>query len=209
MLRADDANRKIYSYDDDDPSKGVRIVSRIAHTDNTNDQRIVVPQQIVSVAIGRGDFKFLTAGAGEELVYIAITHLEAISTDYIDVDVEGTIAKWAADAKLITPESKCSRTAEILMRGTLYQAGQATNNGRVVDPYNSPLLADGTYDPNNVKLIGTGPPKFSYLSPRIEPLRRPPRNESEFFALDPIRDLAVRYDVIAAYSVDIRDRGHM
>ena len=54
---ADDANRKAYSYDDNDPTKGVRINAELEQTDD--DGRLTIPQQVVVVGFGSAGVRLL------------------------------------------------------------------------------------------------------------------------------------------------------
>lgn len=197
MLYADNVNRKGYSFNEADASAGVRIVSGVAHTE-TNTGKLVVPQQIVTVAVPSNRFNFATGGAGEKSISIAIAHLERPETGYLDIDV---------DTPAMTPEQRLARTEEILMRGTLYAADITSAKGRVIDPYYTPKLGDGTYDPEQLLILNDRPPEITRMAPL--PVRlRSPRNENEIF-IDPLKDIGVAYSLVATYIVDLASRENM
>lgn len=195
MLYADNLNRKTYSYDDDDPSKGVRINSEVEQTDE--DARLVVPQQIVAVAFGGTRFTLHTSSGGSLRITISIGFIEANDSASLDVDILSPPA---------TVLAKMGRVEEILRKGTLHVAGMTTNNGRVVDPYNSPLNEDGTYDVSQIRELNRNLPEIQYAAPRA--IRRIPPTEEETW-LDPVRDIGVLYALTATYEIDMSDRENM
>jgi hypothetical protein len=207
MLRADDGNRKTYSFDDDEPAAGIRIYSGVAHVD-PSEGRIIIPQQIVTVAVASNRLAFETTGDASKRVTIAIAHLERPETGYLEVDV---------DAPAITPEARLARTEEILMRGTLFIEDMATNNGRVIDPYRSPIYDEdtaatpddvGLYIPEEVRYLNELLPEVVRAQPL--PIRlRAARTQAEALNIDPVTDLAVVYSLLATYTISIGDRENL
>ncbi len=198
VVRSDNVLRKAFSYDDDDPTKGVRIFGGVAHVD-PRDGRIVVPQLIGTVAIPSNSFRFSTSKAGEKSITIALTLLESPDTGYLDFD---------SAAPQLTPETKLARMESSILRGTLYIDGQTSNRGKIVDPYRTPILQSGLYDPARVRFLNELAPDIRRSSP--VPLRRktPDPNE-EFLPVDPVKDIAVAYGLLVTYTVTVNDREDM
>lgn len=198
MLYSDEVNRRAYSYDDDNPDAGVRIFAGLAHID-PSDGRIVVPQQIVSVATSQGQWSYEPNSSGVKRVAIAIGHLESPDTKWLTVDV---------DAPQFTPETRVAHTAEIIMRGTLYAEGRTSEAGRIVDPYLSPLNEDETYDLDQIRLLSNKAPEIKQVAP-VPVRRRPAKNSDDLFIADPVRDVAILYSLVVVYTVDVTNRENM
>jgi hypothetical protein len=195
MLRADDVNRRAYSFDADDPAMGVRISSEVERVDNNH--RLLLPQQIVAVGFNSIRFQLELTNTGTQRITINIGFYEASNSEFLDVDLE---------TPPVTVLSKMARVKEILFRGTLYKLGMESNNGRVVDPYNSPLNEDGTYDETKIRELNRLLPEVVYAPPRAIALRKPTSEEDW---LDPVRDLGVLYSLSATYVIDMQDRENM
>lgn len=193
MLMADDANRSAYAYDPVNLAKGVRIFQGRAGTDPAG--HVVVPQQIVGVAVANSTWAFHTSKQGERRVTIGVLHLEAPNTSYVDTDT---------DVPPITPETRLARTTEILMRGTIYRAGD-TSTAEVIDPYDSPLNDDGTYDIERIRILSNRPPDVRQTAKESFPLK-PVAALNDYLTLDLIRDFAVAYGVLATWTINIDDR---
>lgn len=196
-LMADDANRKYYSYDDDNPDAGVRISAGFAHTRNRTYD---VPQQLVQCVTGSNQLELLVQHDAIKRVSIAITHFEKPTTGKIEVNVL---------APQMTPETLMGRTEEILMRGTLHVEGQVTAQGVLIDPY-SPLLDDGTYDPPTIVRLNELIPTIQRQQPL--PIKRSLALDDllkEFDELDPTKDIAVLYTVVATYEINVADRDNL
>lgn len=198
MLLADDLNRKAFSYDDADPSKGVRIRAEVEQTDD--DGRLVTPQQIIAVGFGSSRFTLDVSRGGTLKATVNIGILEANTSGGVSVDV---------GIPPVTVLAKLARVHAILMRGTLYAAGQPTNNSQVIDPYNSELNEDGTYDQSALRVLNTIAPEIVYAPPRSI-LRKKPTTEEELLralmAIDLARDSAVLYGLSATYTIDMTSR---
>ena len=189
---ADNANRKAYSFDDDDPDKGVRISSEIEQTDE--DGRLQVPQQVVVVGFGsvRGEPRVSLQSSRRVTINIGL--FEANDSAALEVDLV---------APSITVLAKLRRVEEILMRGTLYESGMETNRGVVVDPYRSELNEDGTYNTAAMVTMNVLLPDVVRAPPRA--IARTKTGELDL-PVDPVRDIAVLYGVSATYTVEIPDR---
>ena len=198
MLLADDLTRKTYSYDPANADAGVRILAGAGDVE-PESKALVVPQLIVNVGIANNRLELGTTGDGEKQITIIITLLEKVDRSYLRPDVS---------APPVTAETKLARIEQTLMLGTLYRAGILTERGRVVDPYNSPLLPDGTYDPATVRILNTRPPAISRQRP-FGVRRKPPDSEDDLFRVDPQKDIAVAYGVFATYTVTLADREDM
>ena len=195
MLRADDITRKAMSFDDEDPDKGVRIFAGFAHTAK-QDGRIVVPQIVVTTAVGSGRLTYTPSRGATKLVSLLVVLFEGPESDYIDVN---------ATTPQITPEAKIGRIVEVLMMGTLFKSDQERRTGKVVDMYLSPLLEDGTYDQASIRYLNE-------LLPAIEPRDPQPvsrRTRKGSGDEDSARDIAVLYSLKATYTVAIEDRENM
>lgn len=201
MLRADNVNRREYAYDPGDESKGVRIYTNMEGRDE-NDQRIIVPQQVVVVAMPAIKWEFLTGNSGTVRCTIHVAHFEKPDTDYVQFD---------SLAPSITVLAKMNRTRQILMRGTLYDedrvADHPSENGAVIDPYATPLLPDGTYDPSGIVRISEKPPEITYGVPRAIPRKQ--REGDDESKVDRVKDVALLYSVLATYEIDITNRDTM
>lgn len=199
MMWSDAAHRKYYSFDDGEDPFGIRISAGYAHTRNKTYD---VPQQLIQNAVESVAVDLLTQRDAVTRVTIAIVHFEKPTTSKIDVDV---------DAPTVTPESVMGRTVEILNRGTLVVEGRSSENGVLIDPHGSPLLEDGTYDPELVRRLNTAPPAIRFGTPT--PIRRSTSLsdflDKEWEELDPATDIAVLYSVMATYEIDVADRDDM
>lgn len=197
MLMADDVNRRAYSYDPDDAAKGVRISQGRPDYD-TDTLALVLPCQIVQVAVSAGRWTYSTSKAGTLDITIGIAHIEAANTSKLPLDVA---------APPITAETRLNRVRRILMRGTLHRESTATNAGKVIDPYRTPLAEDGTYAAPLVWMNSDAPEvtparRVSFPNKRV-------RNDAELLAMDPVRDFAVSYGWLARYTVSVSDRDVM
>lgn len=207
MLNADNLNRKLVSYVDDNPAAGVRIREAKAEIDQA-DMSIVVPQQIVSVPFASVGFEYDTTRGGKRKVPIRIKYLVPYQTSYADSELPPSASPSVLRV--------LSRIDEILLRGTLYIAEDingpvTTMDGKVVDPYRTPLLTEetaptpelvGTYDPTAIAWLNEKPPDLGRDNPEFW-LRRRVTDASK---LDPVRDIAVAYGVTARYEIRIHDR---
>jgi hypothetical protein len=193
MLMADDANRSAYAYDPANLAKGVRIFQGRAGTDPNG--HVVVPQQIVGVAVANSTWTFHTSKQGERRVTLGVLHLEANDTSYVSTDVA---------APPITPETRLARTTEILMRGTIYRDAD-DSTAEVIDPYDSPLNEDGEYDIETMRILSNRPPDVRQTSKETFALR-PVKKYEDYLTLDLIRDFAVAYGVLATWTINIDDR---
>ncbi len=202
MLYADDVNRQAYSYDDDDATQGVRIRMDRADPDPETGG-MVLPQQLVGVAIGSGTFAYKTGAGAEKRITIAVMHVEASDSGRLDTDV--TLPQ-------ISPEMRLARITEILMRGTIYSEDQLLFPERhvVVDPYYTPRNLDGTYDAAQIETLTTRPPEVRPTAKRTFPNpRKLPRSEADAWQLDPVKDFAVAYGVLATYTIQATHRYDM
>lgn len=204
MLIADDVNRNAYAYEEvaamtSDMDTGlVRIKQGRADHDPATGA-LILPQQLVLVAAASGTWKYSTSKAGTENVTIGIMHIEAADTSFVSNDV---------DAPSVTPESRLARVREILQRGTLYDGAATSRAAKIIDPYNSPLSEDGTYDLNEARFLCTMAPDIRYGAKSVFPNRHT-RTEAELLALDPRTDFAVAYGLFATYSIDVANRENM
>jgi hypothetical protein len=180
MMITDDVNRTGYDLNEGDDNSGLRIYQAIPHVNNGS---IVLPQQVVQVNLRATRIKFKTGKAVEAHAVITVGHFEHPDESYLDPDV---------DATPVTPETRITRTASVLMRGTLFRSDHEndTRHGQVVDPYYSPLNEDGTYDENSLIILNVEAPDLTY-------------------DMQTIPGIAVVYAVHAAYDVEIRDRDVM
>lgn len=194
MLRADDVNRKAHSNDPEDAAAGVNIYQgRPAYDpDRLSIKRL--PCQVVDIAPAGSDFRYLTANAGERIIIVGVSLLNAASTALLPEDAS------------VTTEAMLSRVRSILMRGTLWKSDMSTNKGRVIDPFFAPRNEDGTY---------AAPPPSAYLNmegPDIRPSspryiqNRYVRTAKEAEDLHPVRDFAVSFGWRAAYRIIVGDR---
>lgn len=197
MLYADDVNRRAYSYDPNDEAKGVRITQGRPDYD-PETLALVLPCQLVSVAVASSRFQFSTSKAGELEVVIGVAHIEASNSSTIRPDV---------DAPSLTAETRLDRVRQILMRGTIYEEDQ-DRFGRVVDPYRTPRLGDESYDMSGARWLSLQAPDVTPTRKITFPNRRV-RSDAELLALDPVRDFAVSFGWLARYTVAIGDRETM
>lgn len=198
MLYSDDVNRNAYSYEDNNPAAGVRIRQGRADHDPATGA-IILPQQLVLVAVASGTWRYSTSKAGTKRVTIGVMHMEAIDTSYVEVDV---------DAPSLTPEARLGRVEEILMRGTLYDEAEDSRDAKLIDPYYSPRNEDGTYDMSGAVFLSTKAPDIRPSARRVFPNRHV-RTENELLALDPRSDFAVTFGLFATYDIDIANRENM
>jgi hypothetical protein len=199
MMYADDVNRKSYSFDDDDPAKGVRIRQNRADADPVTGQ-LVLPQQLIGVRFDASRFTYETGMSGEETVEIACMHLEAVDSSWLDTDV---------DNPPLTLEARCGRWREILMRGTIFEEAQLQKETyALVDPFYSPLDENGFYDTSQMVTLTTKPPAVRPTARSVFPAR-PVKSEAELWKLDPVKDFAVAYGVLATFQIPVRDRRNM
>jgi hypothetical protein len=198
MLMADDVNRRAYSYDPEDESKGVRISQGRPDYD-AQTLAIDLPCQIVDVSATAVEWKYSTSHAGELELTAGIALIEKPSSAKVLGD---------ATAPDLTVHMKLDRVRRILMRGTLWREDINTQNGKLIDPYRTPLLDDGSYDMDAAVWL-------SVKAPDIRPARRQTfpnkrvRTDADLAALDPIRDFAVSYGWLAKYTVSVSDRDTM
>jgi hypothetical protein len=180
MFRADDLTRADYAYDADDESKGLRMgVGRFLATEGPKEsRRIVLPQLLIASAFGSTRWSYNTGRSGQRLVTVVASHLEARDTSDLEMDTA---------APELTPEARFARFETILMYGTIIADDRESRAGRVVDPYLSPLLEDGTYDRAQIR----------YLNNLLPDITR---------RMDVVGDIAVAYSLIAVYTIDVADR---
>lgn len=199
MLMADDVNRRDMSYVPDEPERGVRISQGQPDYDPAT-LALILPCEIVQVAVSSGQFKYDTNRAGELDVTIGVALLEPASSAKIGNDV---------DAPPLTSETRLHRIRQILMRGTLYDTKATTRDGALVDPYRSPRKEDGTYDLDGPAIwLCTKGPDITPTRKTTFPNRRV-RSDADLAALDPVRDFAVSYGWLARYSIIVANRDTM
>lgn len=181
MFKADDLTRKTYAFDADNPAKGVRIYAgqEAATTGKKGERTLITPQLLITSNFGSTKWTYATANAGEKEITIIVSHIEALDTSYIDADPA---------APEVTPETRVARFEKVLMYGTLVSDGQDSQAARVVDPYRSAVLENGTYDPAAIKYLNT-------LAPAL----------ARQFA---VGQFAVAYSLIAVYTVDVSNRNN-
>lgn len=198
MMYADDVNRKSYSFDDDDPAKGVRIRQNRADMDPVTGA-LVLPQQLIGVRFDGSRFAFETGMGGEETVEIACMHIEAVDSSWLDTDV---------DHPPLTLETRCARWREILMRGTIFEEEQSEETYALVDPYYSGRNEDGSFDTSQLVTLTTKPPEVRPTARSVFPAKKV-TSEAELWKLDPVKDFAVAYGVRAIFQIPVRDRRNM
>lgn len=201
MFVADDVVRNDYSYVTNnaaDAPQLTRIVQQNAHGDPETGA-LTLPQLVVGVAVPSLAWKFATGAAGQERVTIGLGHLEAVDTAWLETDVT---------KPPLTPETRMGRWREILMRGTLYAADREPHTSLVIDPYRTPRNEDGSYDMGQLKVLSNTAPDIKATTKRVFP-NRVVKSEAELLALDPVRDYAVSYGLLATYTVDVRDRENL
>lgn len=194
MMYSDDLHRAYYAYDKNNYAKGFSITSGHPHS---GPDGFDVPQLVVQVSVEGGTVNPQTGSSSERLIDITVSHFEPLSEEMVKVNV-------AAFTR--TAEALLSRTEVILAKGTIFAEGMETNRAHVIDPYYSPLLEDGTYDPEGPPRTLNGiPPDVRRLVPRPLP-RRLPRNAADYDAILQARDIAIIYSLRARYTVDITNR---
>lgn len=180
MYKADDVTRRDMSYDPADPAKGVRIFAGpwAATEGPSKDRRIILPQLLVTSSFSAGRFTYATSRGGEKRIVIVVSLLEPPDTETLVLNVDSFKA---------TAESKFARFERVLMCGTLVRPGMVTNNARVVNPWRSPLLDDGTYDLDQIEYLNSLAPELARK-------------------VDLVGEIAVAYSTIATYTVKVLDR---
>ena len=214
MMRADNINRKKYSYDPDNADAASRIVMDRAAIDESGGGhrgRLIVPQMVVGLVNSANRFDFEIQG-GVKTITVAIIHLEVAATEYADagnVDFDPSAFKETASTVQAHVE-------ELLMRGTVYSPDMDEDRmvGRVIDPFYSPVYTDmtapapeleGAYVQGSFCELNRSAPK---LSRTLSFWPIPTRFDGDLTKLSP-RDIAVGYGVLAAYEVSIADRKNM
>lgn len=181
MFRADSVTSKDLSYDPDNPAKGVRIFEGLfpaTETPEPDKRKLVLPQLLVSNVFASTRWTYGTQKTGEKRISITISLLVAINTSYHDIDA----ATWEA-----TAEARFSRFERVLQLGTLIRPDMLTNRARVADPFRSPLLVGGTYDPASIRYLNNLAPDMTRT-------------------LSMIPNIAVAYSLRADYTVDVSNR---
>jgi len=196
MLVSDDVNRDAHSNVRGNPDAGVNITQVRPEYDATTLAIKRLPCQFVDVKLPAGRWSYSTSHAGELQIVMGIVLLEAANTSALTTD---------AAAPPLTMEAKLERVRRILMRGTLYKAGMTTGDGKVLDPYRTPLNEDGTYNMSAAKWISVQAPDLKPAA-SVRFANRRVRSESELLALDPVRDFAVSSGWLATYTVNVSDR---
>lgn len=184
MYEADDLTRKEYSYDPANPAKGVRISAGpypIAEGPQGN-RKLVLPQLLITADFRTSRWVYFTANGGEKRVNIMVTRIEAYDSDSLTLDL--------AEVE-ITANAHAAQLERVLQCGTLYQEDQETQHAKVVDPYRSPLLGSGLYDPDSVVFLNELAPE---LSRQIN------------FVSDGTKLIGVAYSLIASYTVQVKNR---
>ena len=180
MYMADDLTRREYSYDPANPAKGVRIFAGpfAATEGGPKEKKLVLPQLLVTGAFASGRWSYNTGNSGEKRILVVTTRIVAQDSSYNRIDV---------DEPEITPETHFAQLERVLMCGTLYIESQTSNAAKVVDPYRSPILNNGRYDPDQVKFLNALAPELTRQ-------------------VSLIGEIGVAYSLIAAYIVDVRNR---
>lgn len=197
MMYADDVNRRDYSYDDDDVSKGVRILQNRPEMDPTTGQLSALPQQVIGVSFSATRVTPETGRGAEITVEIALAHIEAMDSAWLDSDVDNPPP---------TVEMRCGRWRQILERGTIFEEDQSEETYALIDPYYTPRNLDDTYDTSQLVYLTTKPPTVRPTARQVL-TKKWVRTEAELRALDPIRDFAVAYGVLATFQITVTDRG--
>lgn len=195
---SDDVLRRSYSYVPGDDAKGVRIFQNQPDYD-PETLAMTLPALLVDIVVSDSRFTYSTSNAGEMQIVIGAAHIEAATSATIRPDVE---------APSLLATTRLGRLRQALMRGTLYKDGMVTNKGRVLDPYLTPKNEDGTFDMNGAVWLTTMPPDI-VPARRVKFPNRRWKTDAEFAALDPVRDFAVSFGLLAKYTVIVRDRDAM
>lgn len=183
MFKADNLTRKRYSFDDEDPAKGVRIFAGpwAATEGPPQSRKLILPQLLVTGAFASTGWTYATGNAGEKKIKIVITDLVPQDSSYHEMDVT---------TPEITAEAVFARIERVIMFGTLWAEGQGSQSAKVVHPYRTPVLGSGLYDPAQIV----------YLNGLAPDLRR---------SVSLVGEIAVAYNLEAIYTVDVQDRDDM
>jgi len=198
MLAADDVNRKRFSYDREDATKGVRILQSNPEVDALQ-KRIVAPQQVVMTALPNERWEPSTGGSGELNAFITVMVIRAPDTSYVPEDVS---------APPITPEMELNRIKRILNRGTIYKADQPVTPYLIIDPYRTPRNEDGTYDEGALVSLTNQTPRIQVNAAQSFPFKYE-ATLKELLEFTPVRDFAVAYSLTAGWLIEVKDRTRM
>lgn len=201
MYWSDNVTRGAFSYDKEDASKGVRIFQQQAEADKTGTIK-ATPQLIVSSAIGQVTWAPAASRAGERQATIVSTVLLAPNTAFLPADITEFLAMPNK-----TAETYLTHLESVLNRGTLWSE---TDHSQylVIDPFNSPLNEDGTYDMDQRRDLTSMTPTIRRAAAIGIP-RKQGTSVEEAYKLNPVTELAVGYSTLATYLIDITDSGKM